>query len=189
MRCFNVGKWGEPGGFARITRRGYWMRPIGGRRRHDRGASLVEFALIAPLLFLLLFGVIEFARLIHGFTTVWSAAREGARYATTVGDTDGNGTANYLDCDAILAAALSKVAGMTLSDSDITVKYFDGNAEVADCDGSPPAAGAIDSGFSIEVAASAEFDAIVPLLSVALDGIDLDSTQTRSIFKGVVGAG
>ena len=153
---------------------------------------MVEFALVAPLLFLLLFGVIEFARLIHGFTSVWSAAREGARYATTVGDTDSDTTPNYLDCEAIVAAAVAKVAGTSLDTGDITVKYYDtANAEVADCDGTPPApagGGAnIDSGFTIEVEASATFNAIVPLLSSFIDEIDLSSTQTRSIFKGVVG--
>lgn len=162
------------------------------RNEKDRGANLVEFALIAPLLFLLLFGVVEFARVIHGFTSVWSAAREGARYATTVGDTNGNGTPNYLDCIAIVDAALAKIVGTNLDAGDITVKYFDeSNTEVADCDGNPPApapGGAdIDSGFTIEVEASATFDAVVPLLSSFLDGIDLSSTQTRSVYKGVVG--
>jgi len=48
------------------------------RCQRDRGGTLVEFAVVAPLLFLLLFGVIEFARVGHGFSTVWTAAREGA---------------------------------------------------------------------------------------------------------------
>ncbi|HET9261280.1 MAG TPA: TadE/TadG family type IV pilus assembly protein [Acidimicrobiia bacterium] len=163
-------------------------------RRSDRGANLVEFALIAPLLFLLLFGVIEFARLIHGFTTVWTAAREGARYATTVGDTDSDNFPNYLDCQAMTDVAVAKVAGTSLDSGDITVRYLDtGGAEVADCDTNKPApepgGNDIDSGFNIEVTATASFDAVVPLLSVFLDGIDLSSTQTRTIFKGVVGEG
>lgn len=164
------------------------------RGDRDRGASLIEFALVAPLLFLLIFGVIEFARVIHGFSTVWSVAREGARYATTVGDTDGMNGPNYLDCDAIVDAALSKVAGIAIDDGDITVKYFDDTGtEVADCDVNPPAPAAggadIDNGFTIEVSANSTFDAVVPLLSAVLDGIDLSSTQTRSIFFGVVGEG
>lgn len=163
-------------------------------RRSDRGANLVEFALIAPLLFLLLFGVIEFARLIHGFTTVWTAAREGARYATTVGDTDSDTVPNYLDCQAMTDVAVAKVAGTSLDSGDITVRYLDtGGAEVADCDTNEPAPASggndIDNGFNIEVTATASFDAVVPLLSVFLDGIDLSSTQTRTIFKGVVGEG
>jgi Flp pilus assembly protein TadG len=53
---------------ARHARRG-----IDGRR--SRGAALVEFALVAPLLFILLFGIIEF-----GFAFVqWLDVRHGAR--------------------------------------------------------------------------------------------------------------
>jgi len=162
----------------------------------DKGASLVEFALVAPLLFLLLFGVIEFARVAHGFTTVWTAAREGARYATTVGDSDGINGPNYLDCDAIVETALAKVVGMSIGAGAVHITYSDlaGNP-VADCDPATPLlpfpapAGTvdIDNGFTIAVEVTGEFDAIVPVTSAFLDGIVLDSTQTRSIFKGVVG--
>jgi Flp pilus assembly protein TadG len=65
-------------------------------RRGERGATLVEFAVVAPILFLMLFGVVEFARLVVGFTGVWTAAREGARYAIGVEDE------RYVDCPASL---------------------------------------------------------------------------------------
>jgi Flp pilus assembly protein TadG len=161
----------------------------------ERGATLVEFALIASLLFLMLFGVIEFARLAHGFTTVWSAAREGARYATTVGDTDTDGLPNYLDCDQIVETALAKVVGMTLSTGDVDITFSDtAGTAVADCDPasalpapSPTGSTDIDNGFTIEVTVNGTFDAIVPVTSAFMDGMDLSSSQTRSIFKGVVG--
>jgi Flp pilus assembly protein TadG len=153
----------------------------------EHGASLVEFAVVAPLLFLLLFGIIEFARVGHGFNTVWTAAREGARYATTVGDDDGDGLPNYLDCDSIEEAALAKVVGMSLDTSAVKVTYSDlTGAVVADCTLASPLAD-IDNGFTIEVEVLGEFNAIVPVISTFLDGIDLTSSQTRSIFKGVVG--
>jgi Flp pilus assembly protein TadG len=50
-------------------------------RDHDKGASLVEFALLAPLLILLLFGIIEFGWLFGQYNDVKHGAREGARYA------------------------------------------------------------------------------------------------------------
>ncbi len=51
------------------------------RRTNDRGANLVEFALLAPLLLLLVFGIIEFGWLFGQFNDVRHGAREGARFA------------------------------------------------------------------------------------------------------------
>lgn len=51
----------------------------------ERGATLVEFAVVAPQLFMLPSGVIEFARLISAYTRM--DRRPGrARYATTSGE-------------------------------------------------------------------------------------------------------
>jgi hypothetical protein len=51
--------------------------------RKQKGQSFVEFALILPLLLLLILGVIEAARVIWAFITVQQAARESTRYAVT----------------------------------------------------------------------------------------------------------
>jgi Flp pilus assembly protein TadG len=45
----------------------------------DRGAVLVEFALIVPILVILLVGIIEFGRAYNLQITLQGAAREGAR--------------------------------------------------------------------------------------------------------------
>ncbi len=47
------------------------------------GQAIVEFALALPLLLLLLFGVIEFGRLVQAWLTVQNSARFGLRYAVT----------------------------------------------------------------------------------------------------------
>jgi Flp pilus assembly protein TadG len=53
--------------------------------RHDRGQSLVEFALCAVLFLLLLFGTIEFGLVIYRYNMVSNLAQEGARYASVHG--------------------------------------------------------------------------------------------------------
>lgn len=50
------------------------------RRDDDRGAAAVEFALIAPLLFMLVFAIIDFGFGIHAWDATHNAAREGARF-------------------------------------------------------------------------------------------------------------
>lgn len=47
--------------------------------RRDRGAAAVEFALVLPLLLLVIFGTIDFARALNAQITLTEAAREGAR--------------------------------------------------------------------------------------------------------------
>ncbi len=48
----------------------------------DRGATAVEFALLVPLLLLLVFGIIDFGRALNAQITITQAAREGARLAS-----------------------------------------------------------------------------------------------------------
>lgn len=68
------------------------------KKRSEEGAAAVEFALIASLLFMVLFGVIEFGRIFNELEVLNSAAREGARVAAV------RGTANQVS-DAVETAA------------------------------------------------------------------------------------
>jgi len=54
--------------------------------RSSRGQALVEFAMIAPFFFLLLFSIIEFGRAVYYIQILNNAAREGARYAIVHGN-------------------------------------------------------------------------------------------------------
>ncbi len=49
------------------------------KQTERRGAAIVEFAVIAPLLFFLIFGMIEFGRVIMVMQVMTNATREGAR--------------------------------------------------------------------------------------------------------------
>jgi Flp pilus assembly pilin Flp len=48
--------------------------------RIERGAALVEFGLLAPVLVAVLFGVVEFGLIIYAKGVLANASREGARY-------------------------------------------------------------------------------------------------------------
>jgi len=48
-------------------------------RRRRRGATVVEFAIVAPLLFLFIFAMIEFGRMVMVEQILTNGAREGAR--------------------------------------------------------------------------------------------------------------
>lgn len=49
--------------------------------RSERSQSMTEFALLAPFLFLFLFGIVDFGRAVYYYVTVTQAANEGARVA------------------------------------------------------------------------------------------------------------
>lgn len=54
-------------------------------RQRARGQALTEFALVAPLFFLMLFVVIELGRFVLAYEMANSAVREGTRYAIVHG--------------------------------------------------------------------------------------------------------
>ncbi len=54
-------------------------------RDKKRGSALVEFAFIVPLLFALVFGVIDFGRALYSYHFVSNAAREATRWASVRG--------------------------------------------------------------------------------------------------------
>jgi Flp pilus assembly protein TadG len=49
-------------------------------KRRDDGAAAVEMAIVLPLLMVLVFGIIDFGRMLNAQMTVTAAAREGARW-------------------------------------------------------------------------------------------------------------
>ena len=51
------------------------------RRRHGRGQTLVEFALILPVFILVLVGIFDLGRAVYAFNTISNAAREAMRVA------------------------------------------------------------------------------------------------------------
>jgi hypothetical protein len=61
-------------------------------RQDESGTSIAEFAIVASIFFTIIFGIIEFGRLVYTHNALTDAARRGARYAVinlAEGDTDG----------------------------------------------------------------------------------------------------
>jgi Flp pilus assembly protein TadG len=49
--------------------------------RNERGGSVAEFAVVALVFFMIIFGIIEFGRLLYTHNALTDATRRGARYA------------------------------------------------------------------------------------------------------------
>ncbi|MBN1259754.1 MAG: pilus assembly protein [Anaerolineae bacterium] len=53
-----------------------------GSLKAQKGQELVEFALVAPVLILLIVAIVEFMLVVLSYNTIANAAREGARYGS-----------------------------------------------------------------------------------------------------------
>src|SRR5919197_486237 len=74
----------------------------------ERGATLVEFALIAPLLMTLTFGLLEFGLFFKNYLTVANTTRTAARVGSSVGK---SADADYQILQAIKGAASALPSG------------------------------------------------------------------------------
>ena len=83
------------------------------RARGDRGAAIIEFALLLPVLILLLFGTIQFGIAYNRKQGLHAAAREGARVASLPTTTSGQISTRVND--ALTGVPLSGSPTITVS--------------------------------------------------------------------------
>ncbi|MBN2410664.1 pilus assembly protein [candidate division KSB1 bacterium] len=88
--------------------------------KRKNGQSIVEFALILPVLILILMGIIEFGRLLETTNILTSAAREGARVAAV----------SAPDVSQVNNAANNILSANNISGASITVNGPNANKEV-----------------------------------------------------------
>ncbi|MCF6094190.1 pilus assembly protein [Microaerobacter geothermalis] len=58
------------------------MNFFGSKLHEEKGQSLVEFALVLPVLLLLLLGIAEFGRIFYSYLVINQAARDAVRYGS-----------------------------------------------------------------------------------------------------------
>jgi Flp pilus assembly protein TadG len=85
-------------------------------RPSERGAAAVEFAIVVPVLIMLLLGIMEFSRAYNAQASLSAAAREGVRVMAITNDPAASRTAAENT-----AASLNPL----LADSNITFKNLD----------------------------------------------------------------
>lgn len=117
------------------------MRLLKQRRASgSRGQSLVEFAVMLPLFFMILFGMVDFGRAYSASVTLTNAAREGARYGV-ISPSDTTGITNR-----------TKTTASPYNDANLTV--------------TPSCSPSCSSGNSVVVLTSYQFSFITPLAAI-----------------------
>jgi Flp pilus assembly protein TadG len=98
---------------------------IANGRRKSRGQSLAEFALVFPVMALLLFALLDLGRAVYMYNTLANAARTGARVAA-VNQNAGNGVCDPLDRTrwSIVQCVMDAGVSIPVQKTDIDIKYL-----------------------------------------------------------------
>jgi hypothetical protein len=135
------------------------MRSQAGRHTSSRGGSLVEFALCAFLLVIVLLSVVEMARMVLVYTAVANSARAAARYAivhgalrTGSGTNGPSGPGNNPPEVVQVVKNFASTGWLDITRLTISVTYIGGNAV----------------GNSVNVAVSYPYDPLVGYLPLAV---------------------
>jgi len=85
--------------------------------KNEKGASAVEFALILPILIMLVFGIFQFGIAYNNYITITHAAREGARRAAVVLDP--------YDHNPLKDIIIARAYPIPITRADITISHPD----------------------------------------------------------------
>jgi Flp pilus assembly protein TadG len=99
-----------------------------GNRRRLSAQGLVEFALVGPIFFMTVFGIIEGGRLVWTVHTLNNATNEGVRYAIVRGADSELSDAPATQAN-VKAQMLSKSSGLNSGALSVSLTYPDGNNE------------------------------------------------------------
>jgi Flp pilus assembly protein TadG len=102
---------------------------VAARFKRTEGATLVEFAISASVLFSMLFGIMELGLLFYAYNFTSEAAREATRWASVRGSTSCTNTPSLSECNATTAQITSFVRGLgypgvTSGNISVTTTYL-----------------------------------------------------------------
>jgi Flp pilus assembly protein TadG len=137
-----------------------------------RGQALVEFALVIPLVFLLIFAAVDFGRAIYAYNTVSESARQANRTAI-IDQTAAN----------VVSAAITAAPALGLVASNVTICYKTADTLQKNClaPATDDCATALQIGCLAFVTTTATYRPITPVISGLVGAIQLSSTSVGPI--------
>lgn len=141
---------------------------------------MVEFALVAPMFFLLLFAIIEAGRFIFYYETLSHATREGARYAivngiNTLGCATGPAPTGKAGCDTAGNDVVTRVrkSAFGLPSSNVTVERC---WWYTTCDFVTHGDGDNRRGATVTVTATYTYSSLIPLVPLPPINVTAESS-------------
>lgn len=157
---------------------------IRSRRRDSRGIALLEFAIIAPTLFLLVFASIDLGRVYALENRVKNMARAGATWAQfNPAQFDTNGADGCTSPYNLVYLVMNEpnppasIANYTVVLTDGTTTYTAHGTDTSQCPASTP----FPSGDQVTVKVSATFQFITPLASLVNGSQSMTVTGTHTV--------
>ena len=96
-------------------------------RNGERGQSLVEFALVLPVLLLLIFGLLDLARAVWQENTLAFAAREATRYAIVHGSGAASPVPHCSSCTNATITGVVQGSAIGVTGISALIAHPDGN--------------------------------------------------------------
>jgi len=141
-------------------------------RKNQRGQSMVEFALAFPIFLLLVLGIFEFGRLFVTYSSVYLAAREGARFGAAVD--------NVVTCGSGIETEARRVGFIADDQMSISHTYDHGpGTSVFTC-----ATGGSNVGLGDRVLVTASINDFKSITGI-FPPIDIQSRAQRTVIKQV----
>jgi uncharacterized repeat protein (TIGR01451 family) len=144
-----------------------WL-PLSRRsEQHSKGQGLVEFALILPVLLLVMLGTIEFGYVFTVYSGMFNAAREGTRY----------GAISPLDQSGIDASARKKIILVDPSAVNFTVMYDKGpGTNLID-------PSAVQIGDRVVLSITYDLPTITPVIQPIIPALPVQTQSARTVVS------
>ena len=144
--------------------------------RDQRGSALIEFTLMAPFLFSLVFGIAEFGRFLYQYQMVVEGLRDAGRYLARLDPNDGTNQANAANLattgtidgsgDPRVDGWAAADVGFAVTDVDNTAGTYRGPAEIE----------------VIQVTTTFDYADVGLLSALGLDPISIDAAHEQRVI-------
>ena len=113
---------------------------LGDKKRLERGQDLMEYALVLPIMLLILMSILDLGRVVYVYSSLHNSVRDGARY----------GIISPTDAAGIALVVVDKAVG--LDPADLVISVIQPNQE------------------TIQVGATYQFTAVSPVVAALIGG-------------------
>jgi Flp pilus assembly protein TadG len=144
-----------------------------GDGRNSRGQTLVEFAIVMPIIAMVVLGLVDLGRAVYSYNTLAQSARQGARTAIV-----------NQNVTNVTNQAISSAASLGLTAANIDVCFKESDTTLQDCssataDDCPQSVRVI--GCLALVRTHFNYQPMTPIVSLFLSSIPLSSTSVGTI--------